>query len=64
MKVYSLVAREGEPRYLQAVQGDYWFGQHGYGMAGHQYTALIEARWRQLMGLEDNGVGYEPRAEG
>lgn len=28
-----------------------------YGVRGHHYTALIECRWRQLMGLSDSGVG-------
>jgi hypothetical protein len=28
-----------------------------YGLHGMPYTAMIEARWRQLMGLKDNGVG-------
>jgi len=33
------------------------FALGNYGVRGHQYTALIESRWRELMGLEDNGVG-------
>jgi ATP-grasp domain-containing protein len=28
-----------------------------YGVKGAVYTAMIEARWRQLMGLPDNGIG-------
>ena len=28
-----------------------------YGVRGQHYTALIECRWRELMGLGDNGVG-------
>ena len=33
------------------------FGLGNYGVPGHLYTALIECRWRELMGLKDNGVG-------
>ena len=33
------------------------FALGNYGVRGHQYTSLIECRWRQLMGLSDNGVG-------
>lgn len=28
-----------------------------YGCNGGDYTAMIEARWRQMMGLPDNGIG-------
>lgn len=35
------------------------FALGNYGVRGHQYTAMIECRWRELMGLEDNGVGLE-----
>ena len=35
------------------------FALGNYGVRGHHYTALIECRWRQLMGLPDNGVGFE-----
>jgi hypothetical protein len=28
-----------------------------FGIQGSEYTAMIEARWRELMGLPDNGVG-------
>ena len=35
------------------------FALGNYGMRGHHYTAVIECRWRQLMGLEDNGLGLE-----
>ena len=28
-----------------------------YGLRGEIHTAMIEARWRQLMGLPDNGIG-------
>ena len=33
------------------------FSLGNYGVRGHLYTALVEVRWRELMGLEDNGVG-------
>eukprot|EP00456_Euglypha_rotunda_P022573 TRINITY_DN18_c4_g1_i9.p3 TRINITY_DN18_c4_g1~~TRINITY_DN18_c4_g1_i9.p3 ORF type:complete len:242 (+),score=38.21 TRINITY_DN18_c4_g1_i9:2287-3012(+) len=36
------------------------FSLGNYGLRGPEYTALIEARWRQLMGLPDNGVGIVP----
>jgi hypothetical protein len=35
------------------------FALGNYGVRGHHYTALIEARWRQLMGLDDNGIGCD-----
>ncbi len=35
------------------------FSLGNYGVPGHLYTALIECRWRELMGLQDNGVGFE-----
>ncbi len=35
------------------------FALGNYGVRGHHYTALIECRWRELMGLDDNGVGLE-----
>jgi hypothetical protein len=28
-----------------------------YGLKGAIYIAMIEARWRQMMGLPDNGIG-------
>jgi hypothetical protein len=40
---------------LVEVNDGYSLGN--YGLAGMPFTAMIEARWRQLMGLEDNGVG-------
>ncbi len=55
------VTRDGRTILVEVNDG---FALGNYGMAGHQYTALIEARWRQLMGLQDNGVGYEPRVRG
>lgn len=36
------------------------FALGNYGVRGHLYTALIECRWRQLMGLSDNYVGWQP----
>lgn len=35
------------------------FALGNYGTKGYLYTAMIECRWRQLMGLSDNGVGWE-----
>ena len=35
------------------------FSLGNYGVRGHQYTAMIECRWRELMGLSDNGVGED-----
>lgn len=31
-----------------------------YGLEGRLHTAMIEARWRQLMSLPDNGIGSSP----
>jgi hypothetical protein len=33
------------------------YAMENNGLHGMPFTAMIEARWRQLMGLEDNGVG-------
>lgn len=33
------------------------FALGNYGVRGWQYTAMIECRWRELLGLKDNGVG-------
>lgn len=33
------------------------FSLGNYGVRGCDYVAMIEARWRQLMGLTDNGAG-------
>lgn len=49
------VTDEGRTLLVEVNDG---FALGNYGVPGHQYTALIECRWRQLMGLEDNGVGY------
>lgn len=43
---------------LVEVNDGYALGN--YGLRGPDYTALIEARWRELMGLPDNGVGNLP----
>ena len=40
---------------LVEVNDGYALGN--YGLNGMPFTAMIEARWRQLMGLPDNGVG-------
>ena len=40
--------------------GNYGFALGNYGTKGYHYTAMIECRWRELMGLSDNGVGWEP----
>lgn len=33
-----------------------------YGLNGEIHTAMIEARWRELMGLADNGIGENLQA--
>lgn len=40
MKVYSLNARQGEPRFLQAAQANYWFWQRGYEVVGFEREEL------------------------
>lgn len=40
---------------LVEVNDGYALGN--YGVRGHLYTALVECRWRELLGLSDNGVG-------
>lgn len=40
---------------LVEVNDGYSLGN--YGLGGACYTAMVEARWRELMGLADNGVG-------
>ncbi|QDU08372.1 ATP-grasp domain-containing protein [Gimesia aquarii] len=40
---------------LVEVNDGYSLGNYGIDM--HIYTAMIEARWREIMGLEDNGIG-------
>jgi hypothetical protein len=50
------VTRDGRTVLVEVNDG---FALGNYGMSGSQYTALVECRWRELMGLEDNGVGFE-----
>jgi hypothetical protein len=40
------------------VEANDGFALGNYGVRGHQYTAMIECRWRELVGLADNGVGW------
>lgn len=40
---------------LVEVNDGYALGN--YGIPGHFYTAMIESRWRELIGLDDNFVG-------
>lgn len=40
---------------LVEVNDCYALGNYGADM--YLYTAMIEARWREIMGLEDNGIG-------
>jgi len=42
------------------VEANDGFALGNYGVRGHQYTAMIECRWRELLGLADNGVGWAP----
>lgn len=48
------VSSTGETVLIEVNDG---FALGNYGLPGHLYTALVEARWRQLMGLTDNLVG-------
>lgn len=48
------VTSDGRSLLIEVNDG---FALGNYGVRGHQYTAPIECRWRQLMGLDDNGVG-------
>jgi hypothetical protein len=48
------VTRSGETLLVE-VNDAYSLGN--YGVRGPEYTAMIEARWRELMGLKDNGAG-------
>lgn len=50
------VTEDGRTLLVEVNDG---FALGNYGIRGHHYTALIEARWRQMMGLVDNGVGIE-----
>ena len=40
MKVLSQIARQGDPRFLQAAQGDYWFWRRGYQVVQFEPRAL------------------------
>lgn len=48
------VTQDGRTVLVEVNDG---FALGNYGVPGSLYTALIECRWRQLMGLSDNGVG-------
>jgi hypothetical protein len=48
------VTRTGESLLVEVNDG---YSLGNYGLRGPEYTAMIEARWRELMGLPDNGVG-------
>ncbi len=50
------VTEDGRTVLIEVNDG---FALGNYGLSGHLYTALIECRWRELMGLQDNGVGIE-----
>jgi hypothetical protein len=50
------VTQDGRTVLVEVNDG---FALGNYGMSGNQYTALVECRWREMMGLEDNGVGFE-----
>ena len=51
------ITSSGETLLVEVNDG---FSLGNYGVRGYEYTALIEARWRELMGLPDNGVGEAP----
>ena len=40
-RVYSLNANQGDPRFLQALQGNYWFWQRGYEIVGFERERLL-----------------------
>lgn len=48
------VTNTGETVLVEVNDG---FALGNYGLPGHLYTAMVEARWRQLMDLPDNLVG-------
>ena len=48
------VTSNGETVLVEVNDG---FALGNYGLPGHLYTAMVEARWRQLMELPDNLVG-------
>ena len=44
MKVLSLIAKMGEPRYCQAQQVNYWFWERGYEVIPFERNDLLEGR--------------------
>lgn len=48
------VTSNGETLLIEVNDG---FALGNYGLRSYVYTAMIEARWRELMGLSDNGIG-------
>jgi len=48
------VTSAGETLLIEVNDG---YALGNYGGSGADYTAMVEARWRELMGLPDNGVG-------
>ncbi len=48
------ITAEGETLLVEVNDG---YALGNYGVRGYIYTAMIEARWREIMGLEDNGIG-------
>lgn len=56
MKVYSLNVRQGEPRFLQAVQANYWFWQRGYEVVNFEREELAAGRLDDDLRLEPEGL--------
>lgn len=54
------VTDEGQTVLIEVNDG---FSLGNYGAPGWLYSAMIEARWRQLVGLADNGVGFGPQPQ-
>ena len=50
------VTSHGESLLVEVNDG---FALGNYGVPMHLYTAMVEARWRELMGLSDNFVGVK-----
>lgn len=48
------VTEDGRTLLVEVNDG---FALGNYGVRGTPYTAMIEARWREMMGLPDNGIG-------
>ena len=46
------VTSQGDTQLVEVNDG---FALGNYGLSGGVYTAMIEARWRELMGLRDYG---------